>query len=135
MKKYFAFIIVCLFLLSNRAFAEVFDNISNLTETQKEQLTKVHDNYKEENNKIETQIMDFNSKLLKIKAEKDKTDSDIQILTSAYQRNIDSLKEQQKELTKKFNEDYKSILTEEQYKQYELQLEYAQSAFTKFLQK
>ena len=57
------------------------------------------------------------------------------VLTSAYQRNIESLKAQQEELANKLDDDYKSILTDEQYKQYILQKEYAQNSFSKFLQK
>ena len=135
MKKYFTIIISSMIFLSCSAFADVFSNLSDITEAQQEQLTQIHEKYKQANNELETKIMDYNSKIAKIRKETDKSASDIMLLTSAYQRNIELLKAQQEELAQQLNDSFKAVLTEEQYSQYELQKEYAKNAFSKFLQK
>lgn len=135
MKKNFIVLSAILLFASNNVFADSFDNLSNLTTAQKEQLTQIHDAYKQENNAIETKIMEFNSKIAKIQKETDKSASDISVLTSAYQRNVDSLKAKQQKLAKQLDEDYKAVLSEEQYRQYELQKGFVDTAFNNFLQK
>jgi len=135
MKRILTSIFILTFLISGSAFADMFDNLSNLSPAQKEQLTEAYNNYKKLNNEIETQIMSYNSKMAQVQKETDKTASDIQILVSAYQRNIESLKAEQERLDKHLEDSYKSIMTQEQFGQYQLQKDFAQSAFAKFLQK
>ena len=135
MKRILTTMFVLTFLVSGSAFADLFDNLSSLSPTQKEQLTEVYSNYKKLNNELETQILSYNAKMAQVQQETDKTASDIQILLSAYKRNIDSLKAEQEKLDKNLEESYKSIMTQEQFSQYLLQKDFAQSAFTKFLQK
>ncbi|MCD7880054.1 MAG: hypothetical protein LUG16_09005 [Candidatus Gastranaerophilales bacterium] len=125
--------LICVFC--SAAYADIFDNLTNLTPSQKQQLTIAHNAYKQENNSIETRIMDYNNKLAQLKNDKEKSESQISLLSSAYQRNLETLKSKQAQLQKDTDAKYKSIMTLEQYNQYKAQEVNVQDSFNKFLQK
>ena len=135
MKKFFLITLVVLFLSSNYVFAGDFDNLNGITPAQKQKLSQIHFRYKQDYNSIEQKIIEYNSKLYNLSHEKDKTPADIAMLKAAYERNLKTLKSQQEKLQADTDELYKSVLTEEQYKQYEAQKVQTEDAFNNFLQK
>lgn len=135
MKKILLVIMVALFFNLNSVFAQDFDNLEGITPAQKQKLSQIHFRYKNEYNSIEQNIIEYNSKLAKLSQETDKSPSDIAMLKSAYERNLKTLKAQQEKLDIDVDELYKSVLTEEQYKQYKAQKVQTQEAFNNFLQK
>ncbi len=135
MKKFLLITLVVLFLSSNYVFAGNFDNLNGITPVQKQKLSQIQFRYKNDYNAIEQSLIDYNSKLSKLEQETDKSPSDIAMLKAAYERNIKTLKAQQLKLESDTDELYKSVLTEEQYKQYQTQKIQTQEAFNNFLQK
>lgn len=131
------FILTLLLLFSSfgTVFAQDFDNISDLTQDQKDKLAEIQANYKKEYNTNESKIMEYTNKLNQIKTETDKTPEQITILTGAYERNLIAIKASQQQLKQKTEELYKSVLTETQYKQYQLQQNQVENAFSEFLKK
>ncbi len=57
------------------------------------------------------------------------------LLSGAYERNLETLKAQQKQLKQETDALYKSVMTDEQFKQYNERQTNADDAFKKFLQK
>lgn len=136
MKKSFLILsIMCLALTSNIVFADNFDNLQNITPVQKQKLTQIQFSFKEENNALDMRIMEYNNKLNQLKTSTDKSPEQISLLTAAYERNLSTLKEQQKQLEQKTDALYKSVMTPEQYSQYKTQQVNVEDSFNKFLQK
>ena len=127
--------IIAILASSASVFAEGFDSLENITPAQKQKLTQIQYNYKQENNSLEMRIMDYNNKIAQVKNDKDKTPEQVSLLTSAYERNLSTLKTQQKILEQKTDAMYKSVLTPEQYNQYKAQQLNVQDSFNNFLQK
>ncbi len=136
MKK-FNLILTLLLLLSsiNLCFAVDLEKITNLTPEQKTKLAEIKTNYTKEYNENETKIMDYTNKLNQIKADKEKTPEQISLLSSAYERNLTAIKSRQQQLKNDTDALYKSVLTEEQYKQLQIQELQVENAFTEFLKK
>lgn len=134
MKKLFLSLLIT-GLLSGAAFADMFDNLSDLSPVQKEQLTRVYETYKIKNNEIDTKIMEYSDKLNKIKASTDKSSEQIALLSSAYERNIVVLNAQAKQLKENLDAAYKQILTDNQFKEYSAQQLQVENAFSDFLRK
>ena len=128
---------VLFFLLSSFNFASAIDveKITDLTPEQKTKIAEIQSNYTKEYNDNETKIMDYTNKLNQIKTDTDKTPEQISILSGAYERNLIAIKARQQQLKNETEETYKSILTEEQYKQYQLQQLQVDNAFSEFLKK
>ncbi len=137
MKK--SLIVLTALLLMNTAVisADDFSGIDGITANQRQQLSRIHFKYKTENNNLEQKIIEYNSLIhnLKNSAGLGKSPEDIAKLTESYQKNIDTLKEEQKKLEDETNLLYKAVLTEEQYKQYKAQKAKTEDAFNNFLQK
>ena len=127
--------IATIFAFSGVVFAEGFDSLEGLTPAQMQKLTQIQYNFKQENNSLEMRIMDYNNKIAQVKNDKDKTPEQVSLLTSAYERNLSTLKTQQKILEQKTDSMYKSVLTPKQYNQYKLQQINVQDSFNNFLQK
>ena len=127
--------IATFFAFSGVVFAEGFDSLEGLTPAQMQKLTQIQYNFKQENNSLEMRIMDYNNKIAQVKNDKDKTPEQVSLLTSAYERNLSTLKTQQKILEQKTDSMYKSVLTPNQYNQYRLQQINVQDSFSNFLQK
>ena len=135
MKKFLLTILISsVFTASNLAFADTFDSLENLTPSQKQRISLVYNSYKIKNNELEDRIAAYNDKIAQIKADKDKTMDQISLLTATYERNIETLKNQQDYLTKETEEQYKKILTEKQFQQYQALQIQVQDSFKKFLQ-
>ncbi len=134
MKKALLFVLL-VFLTSNVSFAEMFDNLTNLSPAQKDELTRTYQKYKTEYNSYETRIMEYTDKLNKLKSDSEKTPEQMAVLTGAYERNLTTLKAQQKKLEEETDAAYQSILTVDQYKEYKEQQVNTENAFNNFLKK
>ncbi len=133
-KNLLVFTFTALFLISS-AFALDVNSLENLTPVQKQKISQVQHKYKVENDAIEQKIITYNSKIAEIKKDVTKSPSEIDMLTSAYQKNIDTLKTEQKNLEETTDSSYKTILTEEQYNSWKTQQLNTQNAFQNFLKK
>ena len=131
------FILTLLLVLAsfNFAFAIDLEKISNLTPDQKVKIAEFQSNYVKQYNDNETKIMDYTNKVNQIKSDNEKSPEQISLLSSAYERNLTALKAQQQQLKNQSENFYKSVLTEEQYKQYQLQQFQVDNAFSEFLKK
>lgn len=127
--------LLLIFSSFNFAFAIDLEKISNLTDDQKTKIAAFQTGYVKQYNDNETKIMDFTNKINQIKNDSEKTSEQILLLTGAYERNLTALKAQQQQLKNQSEEFYKSVLTEEQYKQYQLQQFQVENAFNEFLKK
>ncbi len=136
MKKY-SLILALSFLLSsiNICYAINIENISNLTPEQKTKIAEIQTAYTKEYNENETKIMDYTNKLNQIKADTEKTADQISILAGAYERNLIAIKARQQQLKNETEEQYHALLTEEQYKEYQMQQLQVDNAFNEFLKK
>ncbi len=133
-KTILLFGLVCAFL-GTAAFADVFDSLQGITPAQKQKLTQIQFNYKQQNNAIETRITEYNNKINQLKQDKDRTPEQIELLSGAYERNLETFKAQQKQLEKETDDLYKANLTDEQYLQYRALQMNVQDSFNDFLQK
>ncbi len=131
----FLIAVLLIFSASNIVFAEMFDNLNGLSAEQKVKLTNIYQQYKIENNKLEDRIMEYNNKINYLKNDNDKTQEQISLLVGAYERNVETLKSQQRILQKNTDELYRQNMTPEQFEQYMLQKDNVQDAFTNFLKK
>ncbi len=136
MKKFvFLFGVMFAFTAFNAVIADGFDALEGLSANQKQELTEIQSNYKKQNDSLDNKIMEYNNKLDQIKNDKEKTPSQISLLSAAYERNLETLKAQQKQLKQETDASYKSIMTEDQFKQYQAQQIKVDDSFSKFLQK
>ena len=126
--------IIGLFCVSNVAMADVFDSLENITPAQKQQISNVQNSFKIKNNDLEMRISNYTDKIARIQSDADKTQEQKSLLIGAYERNITTLKNQQNILQKETDAAYKSILTDNQYKQYQAMQLNVNESFNKFLQ-
>ncbi len=136
MKNLFVLSIVfCSIFAASSVFAADFDALENITPAQKHQLTQTQTIYKQKLNAIDDSLMNYNNKISQVKQDKEKTQEQSSLLISAYERNIETLKNQKKQIEAELDNKYKSIMTVEQYKQYRSQQIAVDNAFSNFLQK
>ncbi len=136
MKKVFIALSLFAFLISfGSAFADDFDALEGISAEQKQKLTNVQFQYKQEYDSNQTKIMDYENKLNQIKSDTSMNPEQASLLMSAYERNISVLNARQNELTNNKNQQYKEILTDEQYKQFQAQQIRVENAFSDFLRK
>lgn len=135
MKKIISTLVLGLFLLTSSAFAETFDRLEGLTPVQQQKLSQIQFNFKQKNTEIENRISEYQNKLNQIKADSSKTIEQINLLVASYERNISVFKSQQEALKKETEALYKSVMTQEQFLQYQAQQIQVNKAFSDFLQK
>lgn len=135
MKKTVLSLILGLFLVTSSVFAESFDKLEGLTAVQQQKLTQIQFNFKQKNKELESKLSAYQDKLNQIKADTTKTKEQINLLASSYERNISIFKAQQEALKKETEALYKSVMTPEQFLQYQAQQIQVNKAFSDFLQK
>ena len=134
MKKFLlALSIVGIIASTNVVMAESFDSLQNLTPIQKQKLSQIQFNYKSQIDELENRIMEYQNKLAKAKEDVTKSKEQKALITSAYERNIQTLKTQKSQLEDAMKASYKSVMTTEQYKQYSMQQIKVQDAFSEFV--
>ncbi len=136
MKKVFILSLFCMLLSGVSAFAaDDFETLKDISPAQKQQLTLIKTTYKQQLDSIDNSIMSYNSKIEQVKQDNDKTPEQAELLTGAYERNIESLKNQKKLIETEMENKYKTVLTDEQFKQYRAHQMVVENAFNTFLQK
>lgn len=135
MKKIISSLVLGLFLLTNSAFAQSFDKLEGLTAVQQQKLSQIQFNFKQKNKEIESRLSVYQDKLNQLKADTTKSKEQVNLLTASYERNISVFKAQQEALKKETEALYKSVMTQEQFLQYQAQQIQVNKAFSDFLQK
>lgn len=134
MKKFLlALSIVGIIGSANIVMAESFDTLQNLTPVQKQKLSQIQFNYKTQIDELENRIMDYKNKLSRAKADITKSKEQLALITSAYERNIQTLETQKAQLEDAMKNSYRSVMTPEQFKQYSTQQIKVQDAFSEFV--
>ena len=126
---------VFMFFISIPVFAQDFSYLDDLSAVQKQKLTQIYHSYKQENQSLEMRIMDYQEKLKKLESIQDKKVEQIDLLKSAYERNIKTLAVQQELLKSKTERMYETVMTPNQYKQHLAQQMQIENAFSDFLRK
>ena len=134
-KKLFLLIIVLSAFGSIPAFSQDFAYIENLSPVQKQQLSRVYQAYKQENNSLEMRIINYKDKLIQLQDVSDISVEQIELLRTSYERNIKVLTTDQERLKAQTEQRYKNIMSPEQYKQYLAQQMQVENAFNEFLRK
>ncbi len=111
-------LILSLLISMNFVLADSFDEIEGLTLPQKQKLTNIQFEFNQKNNNLNARIDEYTKKMDAVKNDEDKTEAQKSLLTGAYERNLETLKAQQRMLLTETENLYKSVLTEEQYKIY-----------------
>ncbi len=117
MKKVILMLLTIGFINSS-VIAISFDEIADITPAQKQQLTQVQFNYEQKNNALDSRIKEYTNKMELVQKDEDKTEAQKTLLAGAYERNLETLKAQQKILEQETDNLYKSILTEAQFNQF-----------------
>lgn len=115
--------------------AEDFAYLENLSAVQKQQLNRIYHSYKQENNSLEMRIINYKDKLIKLQEVSDISAEQANLLKTAYERNINVLTTQQERLKEQTEQQYKSVMSPEQYKQHLAQQMQVENAFNEFLRK
>ena len=115
--------------------AEDFAYLENLSAVQKQQLNRIYHSYKQENNSLEMRIINYKDKLIKLQEVSDISEEQANLLKTAYERNINVLTTQQERLKEQTEQQYKSVMSPEQYKQHLAQQMQVENAFNEFLRK
>ncbi|MBQ9245258.1 hypothetical protein IJ182_03215 [bacterium] len=136
MKKIFTILsIIGIISTYNIVYADAFDEITGITPVQKQKLNQIQYDYNQKSTALDARINEYTNKMNLVEKDTDKTPEQISLLKGAYERNLTTLKAQQKVLKKETDTLYKNILTEEQYKQYITNQTNVQDAFRNFVQK
>ena len=133
MKK--IFVLIFMISLATPAFSQVFSYLDDLSAVQKQKLSQIYHSYKQENNSLEMRIMDYQTKLNKLETLQDRSAEQINLLKTAYERNIKTLAVQQELLKSKTERMYEAVMTPNQYKQHLAQQMQIDNAFSDFLRK
>lgn len=135
MKKNLLIALSFIMLNTTIAVADDFDYLNGVTPAQKQKLSQINLMYKNESNTLDKRIIEYNTEKARLQRDKEKSPTDIAMMTAAYDKNIQVMKSQKEKLEKDTDALYKSVLTEEQYKQYQAQKVQTENAFSNFLQK
>ncbi len=135
MKKNLLIIMFSLILSMNLAFAGEFDSLNGISPAQKQKLSQINAQYKIQNDLLDQKIISYNTKLSALRADNTKSPAEVAMLSATYEKNLETLKEQQKKLQLDTDELYKSVMTLDQYSAYKKQNIEVENAFKNFLDK
>lgn len=119
--------IIGLFLISDISYAETSDLTYTITPAEQMKLNQIQYNYKQRNDVIEKRIAEYTNKIDIITNDANKTDAQKALLIGAYERNIDTITAQKKQLEQETENLYKSVLGDEKYNIYKSQQAEAQN--------
>ena len=125
--------VLSILFATNFVMAEGFDNLTNLTPVQKQKLNQIQFNYKQDYNSLETRIMGYQSKLAQLQNATDKSAQEKALIKATYEKNIATLKAQQKAVKDNAEKMYQTILTPAQFQEYNLQTSKAELQMSEFL--
>ena len=117
------------------AIAADFSYLKDLTPVQKQKLERYGYSYQQNIHSLDMRIDNYRNKIKQINSQQNVPKQQADLLIFSYEKNIKTLVAQKDELKEKMDSQYKSILTEEQYKQYSAHPVLVQNAFSDFLRK
>ena len=134
MKKFLlALSIIGIIASTNIVMAESFDSLQNLTPAQKQELSQIQFNYKNQIDALDNKIMNYKNNLARVQKDITKSKEEIALVSSSYQRNIQTLETQKSQLEDAMRNAYRSVMTTEQFRQYSSQQLKVQDAFSEFV--
>ena len=134
MKKFLlALSIIGIIASTNIVMAESFDSLQNLTPAQKQELSQIQFNYKNQIDALDNKIMNYKNNLTRVQKDITKSKEEIALVSSSYQRNIQTLETQKSQLEDAMRNAYRSVMTTEQFRQYSSQQLKVQDAFSEFV--
>ncbi len=105
-------------IITSNAFAVDFNEITDLTPFQQNKLIQIQKSYDFENDSLNARIIEYTNKIEMVENDRDKTKEQKSLLKSAYERNLETLRLQQKRLEQNTSLQIKNLLNDEQYIQY-----------------
>ena len=117
------------------AIAADFSYLKDLTPVQKQKLERYGYSYQQNIHSLDMRIDNYRNKIKQINSQQNVPKQQADLLIFSYEKNIKTLVAQKDELKEKMDSQYKSILTEEQYKQYSAHPVLIQNSFSDFLRK
>lgn len=87
----------------------------SLQPVQQDKISQIKSNFENQNNMFETKIADYNNKISLVENDENKSEAQKKLLIGAYERNIDTLKLQQKMLKQETESLYKSVMSDEEF--------------------
>ena len=121
MKNIFIIFLLTLFLFVNSVKAVEISSTDGITAAQKQQLSRIEFDYNQKYSSIDNRIKEYTNKMEAVQKDTTKTPEQISLIMGAYERNLQTLKFQKQMLDKEIDNLYKSVLNEEQLKQYKMQ--------------
>ena len=128
-------LLLFIFCMVTPAIAADFSYLKDLTPVQKQQLERYGYSYQQNIHSLDMRIDNYRNKIKQINSQQNVPKQQADLLIFSYEKNIKTLVAQKDELKEKMDSQYKSILTEEQYKQYSAHPVLVQNAFSDFLRK
>lgn len=118
-------ILVCgisaLFLIPAVCFAECSDLTCTITPAEQVRLNQIQYNYNQKNDVIEKRITEYTNKIDIVANDVNKTEAQKALLIGAYERNIETINAQKRQLEMETDALYKSVLGDEKYNIYKAQ--------------
>ncbi|MBQ4078658.1 hypothetical protein IJD15_05705 [bacterium] len=128
-------LLLFIFCMVTPAIAADFSYLKDLTPVQKQKLERYGYSYQQNIHSLDMRIDNYRNKIKQINSQQNVPKQQADLLIFSYEKNIKTLVAQKDELKEKMDSQYKSILTEEQYKQYSAHPVLVQNAFSDFLRK
>lgn len=135
MKNIVYTLLLFIFCMVTPAIAADFSYLKDLTPVQKQKLERYGYSYQQNIHSLDMRIDNYRNKIKQINSQQNVPKQQADLLIFSYEKNIKTLVAQKDELKEKMDSQYKSILTEEQYKQYSAHPVLVQNAFSDFLRK
>ncbi len=128
-------LLLFIFCMVTPAIAADFSYLKDLTPVQKQKLERYGYSYQQNIHSLDMRIDNYRNKIKQINSQQNVPKQQADLLIFSYEKNIKTLVAQKDELKEKMDSQYKSILTEEQYKQYSAHPVLIQNSFSDFLRK
>ena len=135
MKNIVYTLLLFIFCMVTPAIAADFSYLKDLTPVQKQKLERYGYSYQQNIHSLDMRIDNYRNKIKQINSQQNVPKQQADLLIFSYEKNIKTLVAQKDELKEKMDSQYKSILTEEQYKQYSAHPVLIQNSFSDFLRK
>ncbi len=111
-----AFCLIFSFITQNIAFALESSEIDSLNiELKQEKISRIKSDFLRQNSFYDSKILEYNDKISIVQKDENKSDAQKKLLIGAYERNIDTLKLQQKLLKQETDSLYKSVMSDDEF--------------------
>ena len=100
----------------NLAFALDSSEIDSLNfDLKQEKISRIKSDFLRQNSFYDSKILEYNDKISVVQKDENKSDAQKKLLIGAYERNIDTLKLQQKLLKQETDSLYKSVMSDDEF--------------------